>query len=168
MKQMIVALVLVTIGGMAMAEEAVIADADDELIAKIYAKCLDAKDKSTLTETEKTVYEVEGYNAEINSGVDFIQWFTWTKPAQAQSLPAILKRIGADESSNVCVEAIQVVFPKGIPSDNKAYSKRITQIQLEDTFEEVRDKLSALAEQQVKQNVKLATSLAAWIRKQSK
>jgi hypothetical protein len=138
-------------------------DDDFQLVAVLYARCLEKRGAS-LSPVEEMVYRVQGYSNEINSGEDFIQWFNWCEPAEVQKLPARLREIGADKSAKICEKASRLVFPGGVPSDRNKYDERLYAIEFEDKFSKLRDQLAGLAAGQIEQNVQLTAALARWIR----
>jgi len=141
---------------------------DLKLIGEIFARALEIEQVSKMSGVERMVYRVDGYNMEINSGVDFIQWLSGTSPEEVSGLPKHLETIGANDSSRICEEAIKVAFPKGVPTKRSEYSATVDAYVLDPSKRPARDRLAELARLQVEQNLDLTAKLASWIRNQSK
>ena len=146
-----------------MTEEQFISEEDLQTVDSIYADLLDTDDISKLTELEKIVYLIESYNMEINSGMDFIQWFRWSGPDELKETSGALKEVGLTTSSDICMEALKLVFPEGLPATVDDIEGIIDSLEDDDEKESLREKLEALAERQEQQNYQLTTTLAAWI-----
>lgn len=149
-------------------EEQFISDEDIELVDSIYSDLLDVEDISNLTELEKIVFLIESYNMEINSGLDFIQWFRWSEPDQLKETPAMLNTLGLTNSYEICMEALKITFPDGLPISSDDKDTAIDSLEEDEEKENLREKLAELAEKQEEQNYNLTTGLAAWIRKNKK
>jgi len=145
-------------------EEQFISEDDLDLVDSIYSEILDVEDTSNLTELEKIVFLIESYNMEINSGLDFIQWFRWSEPNQLKETPAALNTIGLTNSHAICMEALKITFPEGLPITTDDKDDAIDSLEDDDEKENLRKKLVELAEKQEEQNYNLTTGLAAWIR----
>jgi len=154
--------------GEKMTEEQFISEEDLEIVDSIYSDLLDVEDISNLAELEKIVFLVESYNMEINSGLDFIQWYRWSEPAQLKETPAALKTIGLTNSYEICMEALKITFPNGLPETADDKDGAIDSLEDDDEKENIRDRLVGLAEKQEDQNYNLTTGLAAWIRNNTK
>lgn len=148
-----------------MSSHRTISQADATLIDEVYTRCLETDDESTLCPTERMVFLVESYNQEVNSGTDFIQWFNWTSARHVASMPDVLRGIDARESGAICANAIKITFPDGIPVSEDEYSDRLYHIEFDDECDNLRVRLSELAERQMDQNYQLATTLAGWLRR---
>ncbi len=147
-----------------MAEEKYISEEDLETVDLIYSDLLEIENISELTELEKVVYLIESYNSEINSGLDFIQWFRWSDPVELKETPDALKIVGLDESYEICIEALKLTFPEGLPGTIDEKNDAVDFLEENDGQESVRGKLLKLAERQEDQNYSLTTKLASWIK----
>jgi len=149
-------------------EEQFISEEDIVLVDSIYSDLVDVEDISNLTELEKIVFLIESYNMEINSGLDFIQWYRWSEYGQLKETPAALKEIGLSKSYEICMEALKITFPGGLPESAGDKDDAIDSLEENDAKEILREKLVELAEKQEDQNYNLTTGLAAWIRSNTK
>jgi len=151
-----------------MTEEQFISEEDLEVVDSIYSNLLGVEDTSSLTELEKIVYLIESYNMEINSGLDFIQWYRWSEPEPLKETPTALKTIGLTRSCEICMEALKITFPNGLPNTVEDKDEAIESLEDDDEKESLREKLEELAAKQEEQNYNLTTGLAAWIRANTK
>ena len=149
-------------------EEQLISEEDIELVDSIYSDLLDVEDISNLIELEKIVFLIESYNMEINSGLDFIQWYRWSEHNQLKETPAALKAIGLTNSYEICMNALKITFPEGLPESADDKDDAIDSLEEDDAKDILREKLVALAEKQEEQNYNLTTGLAEWIRSNTK
>jgi len=151
-----------------MSEEKYITEEDLDTVDSIYSELLKTDDISNLAEVEKTVFLIESYNMEINSGLDFMQWYRWSDVDHLKETPVALKNIGLTNSYEICTEALNITFPNGLPNNEDDKDNLIESLEEDDEKENTREKLVALAEKQEEQNYSLTTGLASWIRSNRK
>lgn len=147
-----------------MSEEKYIAEQDLETVDSIYSELLKTQDISKFSDFEKTVFLIENYNIEINSGLDFIQWYRWSDTYHLKETPTALRNIGLTDSYDICTEALNITFPNGLPNNEDDKDGIIESLEDDDKNESLRNKLVALAKKQEEQNYTLTTELASWIR----
>lgn len=147
-----------------MTEENIITDDDLDTVDEVYSAILETNEPSDLAGMERIVYLIENYNQEINSGLDFIQWFRWAEPFQLKETPGALKSVGLTDSDEICSKALQMSFPEGLPSSYDEKDAALDGLEDDDDKEDTREALLTLAQKQEDQNYQLTTQLAAWIR----
>ena len=139
-------------------------ESDKALLDSIHDSAIQkGSDKKPLTPTESMVCKPMNYIMELGSGEDFTQWFRWSEPSETKAMPSLLQSIGASNSSNICTDATQLLFPSGVPSDRQKYSDRLDDVELKWRFGRLRKKLSQLALQQLEIEEEVLAGLTEWL-----
>ena len=151
-----------------MSDQRIISDDDFNIVDAIYTKIIESgQTAESLEGLERVVFLVENYNQEINSGLDFIQWYRWAEPFQLTETPDVLATVGLTLSRDICVEALRISFPEGLPETSEEMENVIDSLEDDEEKQAIREKLQSLALEQEDQNYNLTTGLANWIRSQS-
>ena len=66
---------------------------------------------------QQTIYDIDYFLSEVNSGASFEQYFRWASVEEISRVQEALKIIGLKEISRLTQQAIKIAFPNGIPNN---------------------------------------------------
>lgn len=99
---------------------------DSDLVRKISNSLIgtaDRKGNPPATEEMLIFYDVYCLDLEIGSGASFDQYFCWSSSEKVGRILEQLKKVGLHKIIALVRAAIEVAFPRGIPSDPNAYEE---------------------------------------------
>jgi len=99
---------------------------DTELVRKIADSLIgeiNSPGKPPETAEMKIFYDVYCLDMEIGSGASFEQYFRWSSKEQVDRILNQLKAVGLNDLTDSMSAAIDVAFPKGVPSDPDSYEE---------------------------------------------
>ena len=107
----------------------------------------------------QSIYDIDYLLMEANSGASFEQYFRWASVEEIGRVVAALRTVGLLDVADLTEKAIQVAFPKGIPSTDEEKSGLTDWSEAQD--ESLRQLFPALEDQ----NGRITNVLAAFARK---
>jgi hypothetical protein len=105
------------------------------------------------------IYDIDYLLTEANSGASFEQYFRWASVEEIRRVVPALRSVGLLDVADLTEKAIQVAFPKGIPSTDEEKSG------LTDWSEAQDEKLRELFPTLEDQNGRITNALAAFAKK---
>jgi len=88
------------------------------IVTRVYTATMEAlHSERAVTADQLLIYDVEHLVQETNSGGSFEQFVRWASITEISRTPNSLRAIGLEEVANLTEKAMQVAFPKGLPSD---------------------------------------------------
>jgi hypothetical protein len=104
------------------------------------------------------VYDIDYLLMEANSGASFEQYFRWASVEEIGRVVPALRAVGLLDVAELAEQAIQVAFPKGLPSTDEEKSGQADWSEAQD--ERLRELFPALEDQ----NGRITNVLAAFAR----
>lgn len=121
---------------------------------------------SAARESEKSIkpehqliYDIDYLLMETNSGASFEQYFRWASAEEIRRVVPALRTVGLIDVAELTEKALQVAFPKGIPSTDEEKADLTDWSEAQD--ERLRELFPAFEEQ----NGRITNVLAAFARK---
>ena len=93
----------------------------------------------------QAIYDIDYLLMEANSGASFEQYFRWASVEEIGRVVPALRKVGLPDVAELTEKAIQVAFPKGIPSTDEEKSDLTNWSEAQD--ESLRDLFPALEDQ---------------------
>ena len=105
------------------------------------------------------IYDIDYLLLEANSGASFEQYFRWASVEEIGRIVPALRKVGLLDVADLTAQAIQVAFPKGIPSTAEQKADLTDWSEAQD--ERLRELFPALEDQ----NGRITNVLAAFAKK---
>src|SRR5574341_62178 len=97
---------------------------NEQIVSRIYEATMNALHANKAVSADhRRIHDIEHLMQEVNSGASFEQYFRWATVAEINSIRAHLQAVGLGDVAALVTQAIEIAFPKGLPSTDEEKSE---------------------------------------------
>jgi len=97
---------------------------NQRLVARVYEQAMAGLSAGKpLSAAQLRVHDVEHMMQEVNSGISYAQYFRWASCEELSRIRGHLKALGLTRLLELTSRALDIAFPKGLPTDEAAKSQ---------------------------------------------